>query len=312
MLNLLLQDNAATPGDSTDEATDKVTGAFGPLFENWDWANLSDPSWWTDFGKAVVFGAGPPILSALAILLIGKFVIGILVGVIRRLMTARGMDSTLTGFVCSLVGMLLLAFVVIAALGQLGIDTTSLSAIIAAAGLAIGFALQGSLGNFAAGIMLIVFRPFKAGDFIEAGGVSGIVEDIQVFATKIRTGDNKEITVPNAGITGGNIVNYSAKETRRVDMKFGIAYDDDIKKAKETLEAILKADARVLEDPAPTIAVSELGDSSVNLICRPWVKSADYWGVFWDTHEKVKTEFDAAGLSIPFPQRDVHLYQQSA
>ena len=311
MLFLGLQNEEAA-GETAAETTNKVTGAFAPLFENWDWANLSDPAWWGDFGMAVVFGAGPPILSALAVYLIGKFVIGIVVGVVRKVMGARGMDETLTGFVCSLVRMLLLAFVVIAALGQLGVDTTSLSAIIAAAGLAIGFALQGSLGNFAAGIMLIIFRPFKAGDFVEAGGVSGVVEDIQVFATKIRTGDNKEITVPNAGITGGNIVNYSAKPTRRVDMVFGIGYDDDIKKAKETLEAILKADSRVLQDPAPTIAVSELADSSVNFVCRPWVNSADYWGVFFDTHETVKLEFDKAGISIPFPQSDVHMYQQSA
>ena len=181
--------------------------------------------------------------------------------------------------------------------------------IIAAAGLAVGFALQGTLGNFAAGVMLIVFRPFKIGDFIEAGGVTGTVEEIQIFCTIIKTGDNKKVIVPNSDIGGGTITNYSAKPTRRVDMVFGIGYEDDIKKAKQVLERILKADERILKDPAPVIAVSELADSSVNFVVRPWVKSSDYWGVFWDTHETVKVEFDKEGISIPFPQQDVHMHQ---
>jgi small conductance mechanosensitive channel len=206
----------------------------------------------------------------------------------------------------------IMALVVISALGQLGVNTTSFAAIIAAAGLAIGFALQGSLGNFAAGIMLIIFRPFKAGDFVEAGGVAGVVEDVQIFATKIRTGDNKEITVPNGAITGSSIVNYSAKPTRRVDMVFGIGYDDDIKRAKEILEQVVTSDQRVLSDPAPTIAVSELADSSVNFVVRPWVNSGDYWPVLFDITENVKLEFDKQSVSIPFPQTDVHVHQSAA
>jgi small conductance mechanosensitive channel len=206
----------------------------------------------------------------------------------------------------------LMALVVISALGQIGVNTTSFAAIIGAAGLAIGFALQGSLSNFAAGVMLIIFRPFKAGDFVEAGGVAGVVEDVQVFATVIRTGDNKEITVPNSSITNGSITNYSAKPTRRVDMVFGIGYGDDIKQAKQILHDLVAADPRILADPPVTIAVSELADSSVNFVCRPWVNSGDYWPVLFDITENVKLEFDKNGISIPFPQTDVHVHQQSA
>ncbi|MCP5040563.1 MAG: mechanosensitive ion channel [bacterium] len=252
---------------------------------------------------------GPGVLGFLAVLVIGFFIAKIITGGIRKALVRSEVDSTLVGFVANLSYMGLMALVVISALGQLGVNTTSFAAIIGAAGLAIGFALQGSLGNFAAGVMLIMFRPFKTGDFVEAGGVSGIVEDVQVFATMIRTGDNKEITVPNGAITGGPIVNYSSKPTRRVDMVFGIGYDDDIKRAKELLHEIISADSRILADPAVTIAVSELADSSVNFVVRPWVNSDDYWPVLFDTTEKVKLEFDKNGISIPYPQSDVHLHQ---
>jgi len=227
-------------------------------------------------------------------------------------MTRARVDAILTSFLTNMTYMVLMVLVVISALGQLGVNTTSFAAIIGAAALAIGFAMQGSLGNFAAGIMLILFRPFKAGDFVEAGGVAGVVEEIQVFATKIRTPDNKEITVPNGQITGGSIVNYSAKGTRRVDMVFGISYGDDLARAKGILQRLIESDERVLRDPAPTIAVLELGDSSVNFAVRPWVKTGDYWPVFFDLTERVKLEFDAQGISIPFPQRDVHLHQPAA
>lgn len=221
----------------------------------------------------------------------------------------RGADPMLASFVGSIVHILAVAFVVIAALGQLGIQTTSLVAIIGAAGLAVGLALQGSLANFASGVMIIAFRPFKVGDFVEAGGAVGVIEGIQIFSTQLKTGDNKTIIVPNAAITGGSITNYSTKDTRRVDLVFGIGYDDDIKKAKSLLEDIVNSDERVLKDPAPVIAVSELADSSVNFIVRPWVNSADYWGVYWDLTETVKLRFDAEGISIPFPQQDVHMHQ---
>ena len=227
-------------------------------------------------------------------------------------MSRSNVDETLVTFVANLAYMGLMALVVISALGQVGVNTTSFAALIAAAGLAIGFALQGSLGNFAAGVMLILFRPFNVGDFIEAAGVAGVVEEVQVFATRMRTGDNKTIIVPNGQITGGSIINYSAKDTRRVDLVFGIGYSDDLQKAKAILNEIVSADERVLADPEPVIAVLELADSSVNFAVRPWVKTGDYWGVFFDLQEKVKLEFDRQGVSIPFPQTDVHLHQLPA
>jgi len=255
---------------------------------------------------------GPGLIGFVAVLVIGWMIAKFLTGLMRKGMTRGRVDATLIGFVSNLAYMGMMALVVISALGQLGVNTTSFAAIIAAAGLAIGFALQDSLGNFAAGVMLIIFRPFKTGDFVEAGGVAGIVEHVQVFATVIRTGDNKEITVPNGAIMGSSIVNYSAKPTRRVDMVFGIGYDDDIRQAKQILHDVVSADDRVLADPEPTIAVSELADSSVNFVVRPWVNSADYWPVLFDITENVKLEFDKHGVSIPFPQTDVHVHQSAA
>ena len=264
-----------------------------------------------NFREALV-AWGPMLISALVVLVVGWWLSSLLTSLTRRLMTRAAVDATLTTFVCNLVYMALIALVVISALGQLGINTTSFAAVIAAAGLAVGFALQGSLGNFAAGVMLMLFRPFKADDFVEAGGVAGTVEGVQVFATKIRSADNREITVPNGQIIGGSIVNYSAKETRRVDLVFGIGYGDDLAKAKATLNEIVSSDERILQEPAPTIAVLELADSSVNLAVRPWVKTGDYWPVHFDLVERVKVEFDRQGISIPFPQTDVHLDQVSA
>ncbi len=246
------------------------------------------------------------IALAIVIYIVGKIVVNVIVGVLRKLLGKSKMDEMLVNFVVSIARTVLLLFVVIAALNQLGVDTTSLIALLGAAGLAVGLALQNSLQNFAAGVMLLVFRPFKAGDFVEAGGISGVVESIGIFSSVFRTGDNREVIIPNGSIYGGTIVNYSARETRRIDMVFGIGYDDDIKKAKELLQQIVTSDERVLSDPAPVIAVGELADSSVNFIVRPWVKTGDYWAVYWDLTEKVKLEFDAAGISIPYPQMDVH------
>lgn len=225
------------------------------------------------------------------------------------IMERRNVDALLASFTSNIVYVALVAFVVIAALSKLGIQTTSFVAVIGAAGLAIGLALQGSLANFASGVMIIAFRPFKVGDFIEAAGVAGVVEGIQIFSTQMRTGDNKAMIIPNSNITGGNITNYSAKDTRRVDMVFGIGYDDDIKKAKELLMELIESDERILKDPEPVVAVSELADSSVNFVVRPWVNSADYWGVMFDFTEAVKLRFDAEGISIPYPQQDVHLHK---
>jgi len=250
---------------------------------------------------------GIRIALALAIFYIGKKVVGIVVSVLQRLMRKQETDEILVSFVSAIVRWVLLLFVVIAALSQLGIDTTSLIALLGAAGLAIGLSLQSSLSNFAAGVMLIVFRPFTKGDFIDAGGAMGVVDKISIFTTILTTTDNKEVIIPNGAIMGGNITNFSARPTRRVDMVFGISYDDDIRKAKALLEEIIAADERVLAEPAPVVSISELADSSVNFVVRPWVNSADYWDVLWETTESVKLKFDEAGISIPYPQMDVHL-----
>jgi len=252
---------------------------------------------------------GTKIIGAIVMLILGRILIGLFTGFIRKLMVKSKTDETLTKFVISLTRIALLAFLVIAVLGTLGVQTASFVAVIGAAGLAVGFALQGSLSNFASGVLLIIFRPFKSGDFVEAGGATGTVEAIQIFNTIIKTPDNKTVIIPNSKITGDSITNYSAKEIRRVDLVFGIGYDDDIKKAKEILERVINEDSRVLKDPAPFVAVSELADSSVNFVVRPWVKSGDYWGVYFDLTEKVKLAFDSERVSIPYPQMDVHLQQ---
>jgi small conductance mechanosensitive channel len=271
-------------------------------------AQQGDSSW-MDGLKQNAATYGVMVLMALVVFVVGRMVASFLRNLLRKVLDSRGIDATLTGFLSNMAYMAMMTMVIIAALGQLGISTGSFVAVLGAATLAIGFALQGSLSNFAAGVMIILFRPFKVGDFVEAAGISGVVLDVQIFCTTLKTGDNKKIIVPNGGMTAGNIINYSAHDTRRVDMVFGIGYDDDIKKAKELLEKILKDDERVLDDPAPVVAVSELADSSVNFIARPWVKSGDYWAVMWDITEKVKLDFDAAGISIPFPQQDVHMHQ---
>ena len=252
---------------------------------------------------------GLRIVAASAILIIGKLVAMGIRNVIRRMMEKSRVDQTLTGFVANLSYVALLAFVVVAALNQLVIQTASFIAVLGAAGLAVGLALQGSLSNFAAGVLMIIFRPFRVGDLVEGAGVTGVVEEIQIFTTQLRTPDNKTIIVPNSKMMSDNIVNYSVKGTRRVDMIFGIGYGDDIDKARSIIADILENDERVMKDPKPEILVSELADSSVNFTSRAWTKSDDYWGVYFETTEKVKKRFDAEGVSIPFPQRDVHVYQ---
>jgi small conductance mechanosensitive channel len=255
---------------------------------------------------------GWKIVGALVILILGRILIGILTGGVKRLLTKSNVDVTLRRFVVGLVKIALLTVLFIIVLNQLGVQTTSFVAIIGAAGLAIGFALQGSLANFAAGIMLIVFRPFKAGDFVDAGGSMGTVEEVAIFNTILNSPDNRKIIIPNSAIISGTITNFSAKATRRVDLVFGIGYEDDLKRAKQILEQLLQADDRILKEPPPAVAVSELADSSVNFVVRPWVKSADYWDVYCDLTEKVKLTFDAEGISIPYPQQDVHMHQVAA
>jgi len=249
---------------------------------------------------------GVNIVMALAIFIIGKMIVNTLTSVLSKILSKSKMDDILVNFIVSILRTILLLFVVIAALDRLGVDTTSLIALLGAAGLAVGLALQSSLQNFASGVMLIIFRPFKAGDFVEVAGTAGVVETISIFSSTLRTGDNREIIIPNGSIYGGTITNFSARDTRRIDMTFGIGYDDDIKKAKELLEAIVAGDERVLPEPKTVIAVSELANSSVNFVVRPWVKTGDYWAVKWDLTEQVKLQFDQAGISIPYPQMDVH------
>ena len=250
------------------------------------------------------------VLGALATLVIGIWIAKWLAKKSSKLLDKRSVDPTLTKFATSLLKITLIIFVIISAISQIGIETTSFIAIIAAAGLAIGFALQGSLSNFASGVMLIIFKPIKVGDYIEGGGAAGSVETIGIFVTTLVTPDNKVIYIPNSTLTGSNIVNYSVKDTRRVDMVFGIGYSDDIDKAKSTIQSVLESDSRILKDPAPKIVVSELADSSVNFNVRPWVNSADYWGVYFDITEQIKKKFDEQNISIPFPQRDIHMYQE--
>jgi len=253
---------------------------------------------------------GIRIIGAIIILVAGRWVSIGIKNIIRRAMERSKVDQTLISFVCNLSYVALLAIVVISALNQLGIQTTSFIAIIGAAGLAVGLALQGSLSNFAAGVLMIIFRPIKVGDYIEGGGTAGTVEEIQIFTTQLASPDNKTIIVPNSKMLGDKIVNYSTKGTRRVDMKFGIGYGDDIDKARKTILEIINQDERAMPDPPPVVAVSELADSSVNFAVRVWTSSGDYWGFYFDTTEKVKKQFDAEGISIPFPQRDVHIYDQ--
>ncbi|WP_158967525.1 mechanosensitive ion channel family protein [Paraglaciecola sp. L3A3] len=255
---------------------------------------------------------GINILMALIIYVIGKMIVGVIVNVLGKLLARSKYDDMLVDFLKAIANALLMLFVIVAALDQLGVDTTSLVAILGAAGLAIGLSLQGSLQNFAAGVMLLVFKPFKAGDFVEAGGAAGVVKSISIFTTIMTTGDNKEVIIPNGSIYGGNITNYSAKDTRRVDMVVGIGYDADLKRAKEVLKEIADADERILKEPAVTIAVAELADSSVNFVVRPWTATADFWAVKFAFNEAVKLRFDQEGISIPFPQMDVHVHKDDA
>lgn len=251
---------------------------------------------------------GLNVVAAILILLVGLWLAKKLRVLSVAAMEKRGTDATLVGFLSSLGYAALVVFILIAAVGKLGVQTTSFVAVIGAAGLAVGLALQGSLSNFAAGVLLIVFKPFKAGDFIKAGGEAGTVVDVGILSTELKTPDNLKVIMPNSAIMGSAITNVSAHPTRRVDMTVGVGYSDDLNKAKEIMERLLAADDRVLQDPPVTIAVANLGDSSVDFVVRPWVKSSDYWGVKFDFTKAVKEAFDAEGISIPFPQRDVHVF----
>ncbi len=259
---------------------------------------------------------GLPLLmnlaAAIIIYLIGKWLAKVLAKATEKLLQRGNVDPALCKFTRSIVYAGIMIFTILAAVGRLGVQTTSFIAILGAAGLAVGMALQGTLSNFAAGVMLILFKPFKIGDFIEGGGTMGSVKEIKIFNTIMATPDNRKIIVPNSKIAGDTITNFSAIDRRRIDLTFGVSYDDDLKTAKQVLQDLVDADSRILKDPACTIAVSELADSCVNIVCRPWVAPADYWGVYFDLVEKAKSALEASGCSIPYPQRDVHVYETTA
>jgi len=252
---------------------------------------------------------GLKILAGLAVLIIGRWVAKRLTGIVRRLMARAKVDEMLVRFIGNLLYAVLLVFIILAAVGQLGVQTTSFVAVLGAAGLAVGLALQGSLGNFAAGVLIVLFRPYRVGDFIEVGHIAGVVEEVQIFTSVLVTLDNKKVIVPNGQIMNGTITNYSAKEHRRVDAVASVSYAEDLDRVRSVLLAMMGDDARILKDPAPAIVVLELAASSVNLSVRCWVKPVDYWLVFFHVNEQIKKCFDRAGINIPFPQQDVHLYQ---
>ncbi len=260
-------------------------------------------------GEELIASFGYKVIAALLIFLIGRWAAKAVRNITRRMMGRSDMDPTLVSFVESLVYFAILAFVVLAALAQLGIQTTSFIAVLGAAGLAVGLALQGSLANFASGVLLLVFRPFKVGDYIEGAGVAGLVEEIRIFTTTLSTLDNKAIIIPNSKLTGDNITNYTSKDNRRVDLVFGVSPGNDIDAVKRAVLGVLEADARVLKDPAPTVAVQGIAGGVMEIAVRPWVKTEDYWEVYFGTNENVKKRFDADGIRGPVPQREVLLHQ---
>lgn len=267
-----------------------------------DWAGM----WDTVQTKGLDFAI--QALIAIAIFYVGRIIARIITRGLRKVMQSQEVDKILETFVCNLVYWVLMVFVIIAAINQIGVQTTSMIAVMGAAGLAIGLALQGSLANFAAGVLIVMFRPYRVGDFVEAAGISGVVLQVQILTTILKTGDNKQIVVPNGQIMGSIITNYSANETRRVDMIVGVSYDDDLDKVRDTIKELVNADERILKEPECVIAVSELADSSVNFVVRPWVNTADYWNVKFDLTEAIKKRFDKEGISIPYPQQDVHIH----
>lgn len=262
--------------------------------------------------REIVIEYGPDLLFAILTLVIGLWVVKLVVSGVKRGLDRGATDETLKGFVVSLLSVLLKIMVYITALGMLGVEMTSFIAILAAAGLAVGLALSGTLQNFAGGVMILFFRPFRAGHFIEAQGHMGTVKEIQIFVTILTTPDNKTVIIPNGPLATESLTNFSRQPTRRVDWTFGIGYGDDIDKAYDVLKRLLSEDERILQEPEPFMALKELGDSSVDITVRAWVNSADYWGVFFRMNEEVYKTFDKEELSIPFPQRDVHLFNENS
>jgi len=260
-----------------------------------------DTQKWIDEGYNLIVEFGPKLIAAIAIWIIGSWIIKLILKGVKKMMNKGDYDESLKKFLTNLVSWVLKIVLIVVVLGTVGVETTSFAAILAAAGLAIGLALQGSLGNFAGGVLIMIFKPIKIGDLIEAQGELGVVKEIEIFTTKLLTPTNKEVIIPNGALSNGNIVNYSTEGKLRVDLTFGVGYDSDIKQTKDVLMQVLTSNPKVLQDPAPTVNVSELADSSVNFAVRPWCTVADYWDVYFETHENVKIALDAAGIEIPYP-----------
>ncbi|MGD8121367.1 small-conductance mechanosensitive channel MscS [Vibrio sp. TRT 2004] len=273
---------------------------------------LSQAEKWLTSNSDLLVQYGVNIISAVLILFIGNIIVKAVANSVSKVLEKKDMDKAVVEFVHGLVRYLLFVIVLIAALGRVGVQTASVVAVIGAAGLAVGLALQGSLSNFAAGVLIVAFRPFKSGDYVEIGGVAGSVEAIQIFQTVLKTPDNKMVVVPNSGVIGSPITNYSRHETRRVDLVIGVSYKSDLKQTKQVIREALEKDARILKDPGMTIGVLALADSSVNFVVRPWCKTADYWDVYFDSTQAIKEALDEAGIEIPFPQMDVHLNKVDA
>ncbi|REL36385.1 mechanosensitive ion channel family protein [Thalassotalea euphylliae] len=266
---------------------------------------------WITNNQELMISFGIKLVVAIIILIVGKLVARLVSKGVSKILEHKSVDQAVISFVASLVYGVGIAIVFIIAISHLGFNTSSLVAIVGAAGLAVGLALQGSLSNFASGVLLISFRPFKAGDFVEVGGVAGIVEEILIFSTKLRTGDNKTVIIPNGAITSGTITNYSTKPTRRIDLVIGVSYDANLAEARQVMADVVAADERILKDPAVTIGVSELADSAVNIVVRPWVKSADYWPTYFDLMENIKVALDKAEIEIPYPQVSLHMNKEN-
>lgn len=271
--------------------------------------HIEDANKYVDQGIELVMQYAPKLLLAIIVLLVGLWLINSFAKVVDKGMEARKVEPTLRHFLKSLVSIIFKVLLLISVASLIGIATTSFVAVIGAAGLAIGLALQGSLANFAGGVLILFFRPFKVGDFVQTNGFSGTVKEIQIFNTIMTTPDNKRVIIPNGKVSNDSLINFSAEPTRRVDFVFGVSYGANIDLVKDTLKGILEADERIHKDPAPMVVLSELADSSVNFTVRAWVDAGNYWPVFFETMETVKKTFDTKGIEIPFPQRDVHIHQ---
>jgi len=302
-LNAFAAETIAKNGTVTETAVAKVP----PV----DYTNPDTYLNIANMAKDWIIANLPHLFVAMLVFVIGRMIANLLTGMAKKAFRKADVEPTLRRFLCKIFYYILMTGVIIAAAGELGIQTTSFLAIVGAAGLAIGLALKDSLSNFASGVMLILFRPFKVGDLVTAGGITGKVFQVDIFSTIIHTADNQKQIIPNATITAAVITNINAEETRRIDMVVGIGYDDDIKLAKTILEELMAADSRILKDPAAGVAVADLGASSVDLNVRPWVKTDDYWDVRSDLTEAIKITFDEKGISFPYPQQDVHMFQKT-